>query len=100
MNVVRPGFVLLDEGTSHDVEPYVLPLDVWARPREPMGPGQVMHRAVLLQGLALNLHLLGERLRDGAGGDVDAELATTLDRMIEITLEVRSSLEARDERVA
>jgi hypothetical protein len=98
--VVLPGFAHLDEGTTEIVEPYVLPLDVWTHPRQPMRPGEVMHRAVLLQGLALNLHLLGERLRDGEGGNLDAELATTLDRMIEITLEVRSSLGVRDERVA
>jgi hypothetical protein len=81
------------------MEPFLLPVDVWGTPRPPMNPAQVMHRAVLLQGLALKMHLLGERLRDGEG-DLDADMATTLDRIIEISLEVRSSLESVDERVA
>ena len=78
------------------MKPYASLLDVWARPRPPMQPGVLMHRAVLLEGLALKMHLLGERLRDGED-DLDAELATTLDRMIEVVLEVRSSLEGRDD---
>lgn len=81
------------------MEPFLLPVEVWGTPRPPMKPAQVMHRAVLLQGLALKLHLLGERLRDGEE-DLDAEMATALERIIEISLEVRASLESVDERVA
>ena len=81
------------------VEPFLLPLDVWGTPRPRMNPAQVRHRAVLLQGLALKVHWLGEQLQDGER-DLDADMAITLERIIEISLEVRSSLESADDRAA